>query len=109
MIDMSVNLGHILTIILIGVGMLGSYATMKANQSMTFRQLNELRTDVNKIEDAMGDVIRQNERLNAMDERMLTQGRRIDENRQAITKLEGARFDLILDNLNRVMTTIEKR
>lgn len=108
MIDSTINLGHILTIV--GMGGVGwaTIAVIKATVLQLGQRMDGVETDMKEMAKAVTTVAVQEERLNSMDKRLNLQGERTDENRAAIGRLESTRLDQMTDRFNRLMTTLEK-
>jgi len=54
-------------------------------------EISQLKASIQKMEGLMVSIARQDERMTAMDQRMLTQGQRLDEFQRAFYKLIGER------------------
>lgn len=109
MIDASINLGNIITIITVGGGIIGTFVAMRTTVTSMKGEMIDLKQEVKKLADVLISVARQEERLTAMDQRMLLQGQRIDELRMLQSRTDGARFDLLCDRFNGLITTMEAR
>lgn len=109
MIDPTINLTSIVTILAIAVGIIITWATLKNNVVSITSEIVDLKKEMKKMGEVLTSVAVQNERLNSMDERMLSQGHRIDELRASVTRVEGLRYDETQDRFNRLMTTLEKQ
>jgi len=107
MIDTSVNLGNLLTIVAIGGGLIATFVTMRTNVKGMHDELVDMKQEVKKLAEVLISVARQEERLTAMDQRLLAQGQRLDELRSTQGRLEGGRFDQLCDRFNMLITTLE--
>lgn len=108
MIDSTINMGHIIT--LVGMGGIGwaTIAVIKATVSQLGLRMDGVEVDMKEMAKAVTTVAVQEERMNSMDRRLNLQGERTDENRAAIGRLESSRLDQMTDRFNRLMTTMEK-
>lgn len=109
MIDTTVSLQGILTIITVGGGLVATFATMRTNVRALNVQMGSLDKEIKKISDVLVSLARQEERMAGMDQRMLMQGSRIDEIRATQGRLEGGRFDQLCDQFNRLITLMDNR
>lgn len=103
MIDLTVNLGHIITILTVLGGIWTAFVTMKASVRGLSERMGGAEAELKKMSDVLITVARQDERMVAMDQRMLAQGQRLDEMRAAISRMEGGRFDVLCDQVNRLI------
>jgi len=74
-----VNLGNVLTIVAFFVGGLAFVYTLRGDVRMQAGRLESLEREVVKMRDVLVQIARQEERLTAMDQRMLLQGQRLDD------------------------------
>jgi hypothetical protein len=77
--DWSINFGHFLTIIVLGGGGIGFVWTIRGRVDALSERMLSLEYETKKLVDVLIAQGRQDERLTAMDQRMVAQGRRLDE------------------------------
>jgi hypothetical protein len=77
--DWSINFGHLLTIIVLGSGGIGFVWTIRGRVDALSERMLSLEYETKKLVDVLIAQGRQDERLTAMDQRMVAQGRRLDE------------------------------
>ncbi len=73
-----VNLGNILTIITFLTGGVYFVSTIKASVEAQGGRLNSVESEIHELRKVMVSLARQEERMTAMDQRMLAQGSRLD-------------------------------
>lgn len=73
-----VNLGNILTIITFLTGGVYFVSTIKASVEAQGGRLVSVESEIHELRKVVVAMARQEERMNAMDQRMLAQGMRID-------------------------------
>lgn len=73
-----VNLGNILTIITFLTGGVYFVSTIKASVEAQGGRLISVESEIHELRKVVVAMARQEERMNAMDQRMLAQGMRID-------------------------------
>jgi hypothetical protein len=74
----TVNLGNLLTIFSFFVGGLLFITSLKSDTRITAVRLQAVESELAELRKVVVEIARQEERLNAMDQRMLAQGQRID-------------------------------
>lgn len=79
MIDWSINFGHFLTIIVLGAGGIGFVYTMRGRIDALGERLGNTESELRKLVELQVAQGRHDERINAMDTRLVAQGQRIDE------------------------------
>ena len=89
MFDWSINFGHFLTIVVLGAGGLGFVWTIRGRVDALSDRMLGLESETKKLVDVLIAQGRQDERLTAMDQRTVAQGRRLDELNE--------RFNRVLD------------
>lgn len=109
MIDSTINLQSIITVIMVGVGAIVTFVTVRNNVNSMKGEMVDLKQEVKKLADVLISVARQEERMTAMDQRMTAQGHRLDELRSTQARLEGGRFDQLCDRLNSLVISLETR
>ncbi len=87
MIDWSINFGHFLTIIVLGSGGIGFVYTMRGRIDALGERLGSAENELRKLVELQVAQGRHDERINAMDARMIAQGQRIDENIARVNRL----------------------
>lgn len=107
-IDTTVNVSNIITIAAMGGIGWATIAVIKATVASLGTRMDGVENDMKNMAKAITTVAVQEERLSSMDQRMHSQGLRIDEMRGAVARLEGGRFDQMLDNFNQLMLTMKK-
>jgi len=75
---LSVNLLSIIQLITFIGGGIWVVSAMKSIQTMQSKRLEAMENELYKLRDVVVSLARQEERLNAMDQRMLYQGSRLD-------------------------------
>ena len=76
---LSFNLGNVITIISFIVGGIMFVNTIRKDVSYQGERLTNIEDEMKKMRDVMVSIARQEERMSAMDQRMLSQGARIDD------------------------------
>jgi hypothetical protein len=109
MLDATVSLGSILTMLTVGGGLIATFVTMRTNVMALNVQMAGLDNEIKKISDVLVSIARQEERMTAMDQRMTTQASQIIEIRATQGRLEGGRFDQLCDHLNRLIIIMDNR
>lgn len=84
MIDFSINLGNILTVVAFIVGGVGFVYTMQSRIEALSTRMISLEGEIKKMVDVMLLQARHDERMNAMDQRLSAQGSRLDELAQRV-------------------------
>ena len=84
-----INLGNILTIVTFLVMGAGTIYTLKNDVRYQSQRLDNIEDTMRKIQDVLIKVAVQDERLAAMDQRMMLQGQRIDD----VMRTIGTRMD----------------
>jgi hypothetical protein len=75
---LSFNIGQVVQTLIIVAGGFMALGTMRSEIRYQGQRLLLLDNKIDKLEAAFVQLARQDERMNAMDQRMLSQGRRID-------------------------------
>jgi hypothetical protein len=75
---LAVNLVSIVQLIAFIGGGIWIVSSMKSVQEIQSQRLEKVEQELFQLRNVVVDIARQSERLNAMDQRMLTQGRRLD-------------------------------
>jgi hypothetical protein len=78
-IDWSVNIGHVLTIIVLGASSFGFVYTLRSQVHALAERMLEVEEQVKKLVEVLVQQGRHEERLLAMDQRLIMQGQRIDD------------------------------
>lgn len=73
-----VNLGQLLSMIVFIVGGVGFAYTVRGDVKNQGSRLESIEQELHELRKVVVSIARQEERLTAMDQRMLSQGRRID-------------------------------
>jgi hypothetical protein len=81
------NLGNLLTIITFIIGGLGFVYTIRADVKVTSVRLSAVEKELSELRRVVVDIARQEERLNAIDQRMIMQGQRLDDTNRKVDKL----------------------
>jgi hypothetical protein len=81
------NLGNLLTIITFIIGGLGFVYTIRADVKITSVRLSAVEKELSELRRVVVDIARQEERLNAIDQRMIMQGQRLDDTNRKVDKL----------------------
>jgi hypothetical protein len=76
---LTINLGNVLTILTFIAGGLGFVYTIRADVKVTSLRLAAVEQELAQLRNVVVQIARQEERMNAMDQRMLFQGKRIDD------------------------------
>lgn len=103
LVDASINVGNIITIVIVGSGAIASFVTIRNNVSGMKSDMSDLKQEIKKVTEVLISLARQEERANAADQRALLQGQRIDELRGVIGRMESGRFDALCDQLNKLI------
>jgi hypothetical protein len=85
--DWSVNLGHLLTIIVLGSGGVGFVYTIRGRVDGLSERMLALESETQKLIDVLVEQGRHDERLTAMDTRVAAQGRRLDETIERLNRI----------------------
>ena len=75
----SINLGHLITIAVLLVTVTSSFTTLRSSLVRVFERMIPIEDELKKLREIIVVTARQDERLNAMDQRMLAQGKRFDD------------------------------
>jgi hypothetical protein len=126
MFDPTINIGSIATIVVMIVGGVGFVWHSRATSMVLATRLEardendrqwRLTVDrrfevLERNTEALNNLALANKerdgRLNLFEERMMAQGKRLDEVRSTQGRLEGGRFDQLCDRFNQLITTMEK-
>lgn len=79
MFDWSVGLGNVITIVVLGIGGIGFLYTIKTQVINLSGRLQDLEHELHRLTDILVAQGRQDERMTAMDARLVAQGKRLDE------------------------------
>lgn len=104
-----IDTSSVVAIVTVGGGIIATFVTMRNAVNNMKGEMVDLKAEVKKLADVLISVARQEERMTAMDQRMLAQGARLDELRATQGRLEGGRFDQLCDRFSSLITTMETR
>ena len=76
---MQFNLGHLLTIAAFLIGGISFVFTIKSDVARISDRMSPVEAELIKLREVIVGLARQEERINAMDQRMLAQGKRFDD------------------------------
>lgn len=87
MIDWTISIGSIVTILTVLVGIVGFVMTVHNRVDALSRRMGSLEEGIRKLVDVLIVQGRQDERMNSIDGRMLAQGARLDDLSRQIDRL----------------------
>jgi hypothetical protein len=89
MFDWSINIGHLITILVLGAGGVGFVYVLRGRVDHLSSRMLALEIETKKLIDVLIAQGRHDERLTAMDARMASQDRRLDEITDRLNRVQG--------------------
>jgi hypothetical protein len=83
---LQVNLGNLLTILTFVLGGIGFVYTIRSDVRIITNRLDTVETDLHELRKVVVELARQEERMSALDQRLLATGIRLD---QIVIRLDG--------------------
>jgi hypothetical protein len=87
MFDWSINIGHLITILVLGAGGIGFVYVLRGRVDALSDRMLALELETQKLIEVLIEQGRHDERLTAMDTRVAAQGRRLDETIERLNRI----------------------
>lgn len=81
---------------------------LSSRMDETGRRITALEDDAKNMSRVLVQLADNNGRFSLLEERQMAQGKRLDEMRAAVTRVESLRYDDMQDRFNRAIATMEK-